>query len=267
MPNDGASRSIIARSKAAAGYRIVSWAPPMVWRLASASIWLSLGVFIIWPCSAGRRPTCLASSSSQTKSGRPSAATQRKTKSHLKSRPHSVKPCAWLESSAGIWDARATVIPVPRFSGAVFNDSTPPSKCMSYSLPAQHRPPSNPALDPTVSSGTKDQLGKGGVAAPSSKWSRFFGGAAGVVGSTSDNRWLEPTTPSAPAKEASRHFLNGRSHPSLSKEGTSAFPSVVFNAPASSKRCGTCQVEQEGGIAGFRRLNLNSEKKPLRVEI
>ena len=53
----------------------------------------------------------------------------------------------------------------------------------------------------------------------------------GVVGSTSDNRWLEPTTPSAPAKEASRHFLNGRSHPSLSKEGTSAFPSVVFNAP------------------------------------
>src|SRR6266581_9091761 len=93
-------------------------------------------------------------------------------------------------------------------------------------------------------------LGQGGVAAPSSKWSRSFGGAAGhersecepdrakqgrVVGSTSDNRWLEPTTPSAPAAEASRHFLNGRSHPSLSKEGTSAFPSVVFNAPVSSK--------------------------------
>src|SRR5438445_9228136 len=102
-------------------------------------------------------------------------------------------------------------------------------------------------------------LGKGGVAAPSSKWSRSFGGAArsvspvgrniknGVVRSTSDNRWLEPTTlpcfalsgshslrscPSAPAKEASRHFLNGRSHPSLSKEGTSAF----FNAPVSSTK-------------------------------
>src|SRR3989449_1889374 len=74
-------------------------------------------------------------------------------------------------------------------------------------------------------------LGKGGVAAPSSKWSRSFGGADGVVRSTSDNRWLEPTTPSAPAKEASRHFLNGRSHPSLSKEGTSAFPSVVFKCP------------------------------------
>src|SRR5437867_9404770 len=38
-------------------------------------------------------------------------------------------------------------------------------------------------------------LGKGGEAAPSSKWSRSFGGAAGVVRSTSDNRWLEPTTP------------------------------------------------------------------------
>src|SRR6266568_9596144 len=73
-------------------------------------------------------------------------------------------------------------------------------------------------------------LGKGGDAAPSSKWSRSFGGAAGVVRSTSDNRWLEPTTPSAPAKEASRHFLNGRSHRSLSKEGTSALSSVVFNA-------------------------------------
>ncbi len=78
-------------------------------------------------------------------------------------------------------------------------------------------------------------LGKGGVAAPSSKWSRSFGGAAGVVRSTTDNRWLEPTTPSAPAKEASRHFLNERSHPSLSKEGTSALPSVVFNAPCPAK--------------------------------
>src|SRR5213083_351164 len=65
-------------------------------------------------------------------------------------------------------------------------------------------------------------LGKGGVAAPSTKWSRSFAGAAGVVRSTSDNRWLEPTTPSAPAKEASRHFFNGRSHPSLSKEGSFA---------------------------------------------
>ena len=41
----------------------------------------------------------------------------------------------------------------------------------------------------------------------------------GVVRSTSDNRWLEPTTPSAPAQEAARHFADGRSHPSLAKEG------------------------------------------------
>src|SRR2546425_5240554 len=129
---------------------------------ASASIWLSLGVFIIWPCLAGRRPTCLALSSLQTTSGRPSAATQRKTKSHLRSRPHSVKPCAWSESSAVTWDETATVIPALKFSGAVSNDSIPPSKCMSYSLADQHHPPSNPALDPTVSSGSKGQLGEEG---------------------------------------------------------------------------------------------------------
>src|SRR5437016_9981882 len=64
-------------------------------------------------------------------------------------------------------------------------------------------------------------LGQGGVDAPSKKWTRSFEGAAGVVCSTTDNRWLEPTTPSAPAKEASRRFLDGRSHPSLSKEGSS----------------------------------------------
>src|SRR5436853_7151565 len=57
-------------------------------------------------------------------------------------------------------------------------------------------------------------------AAPSRKWSRSFEGAAGVVGSTTDNRWLEPTTPSAPAKEAARHFVDGRSHPSFAKEGS-----------------------------------------------
>src|SRR5205809_8014766 len=59
----------------------------------------------------------------------------------------------------------------------------------------------------TCGKGEVPSLGKGGVAAPSSKWSHSFEGAAGVVRSTSDNRWLEPTTPSAPAKEAPRHFL------------------------------------------------------------
>src|SRR2546426_11930783 len=43
-------------------------------------------------------------------------------------------------------------------------------------------------------------------------------GADGVVRSTSNNRWLERNTPSAPAKEASPLFLNGRSHPSFAKE-------------------------------------------------
>jgi hypothetical protein len=33
------------------------------------------------------------------------------------------------------------------------------------------------------------------------------------------NRWLERTAPSAPAKEASRHLLDGRSHPAFTKAG------------------------------------------------
>ena len=47
-----------------------------------------------------------------------------------------------------------------------------------------------------------------------------FEGAAGVVCSTTDDRCFEPTTPSAPAKEATRHLIDGRSHPSLAKEGS-----------------------------------------------
>src|SRR5437867_4183197 len=105
-------------------------------------------------------------------------------------------------------------------------------------------------------------LGKGGVAAPSSKWSRSFEGAAGVVRSTSDNRWLEPTIlpcfalsgshslrscPSAPAKEASRHSLNGRSHPSLSKEGTSASLQLSSMPPCSAKDVG--HSKGKGGVA------------------
>src|SRR5213082_3384669 len=83
-------------------------------------------------------------------------------------------------------------------------------------------------------------LGQGGVDAPSRKWSPSSEGAAGVVRSTTDNRWLEPTTPSAPAKEASRHFLDGRSislcfalsgsrfAPSLAKEGSSRRRAMAF---------------------------------------
>jgi Putative zinc-finger len=43
-----------------------------------------------------------------------------------------------------------------------------------------------------------------------------------VVPSTFDNRLLETTTPPAPVKEASRHLIHGRSHPSLAKEGSIA---------------------------------------------
>src|SRR6059058_5185003 len=74
-------------------------------------------------------------------------------------------------------------------------------------------------------------LGQGGVDAPSKKWTPSFEGAAGVVCSTTDNRWLEPTTPSAPDKEAARQFLDGRSHPSFTKEGSLARSKI------SSKKC------------------------------
>src|SRR5215813_9716686 len=58
-----------------------------------------------------------------------------------------------------------------------------------------------------------------------------FDGADGVVGSTTDNRWLQRTTPSAPAKEASRHFPSGRIHPSFTKEGTSPSRDVRQHSP------------------------------------
>src|SRR3989454_5503906 len=80
-------------------------------------------------------------------------------------------------------------------------------------------------------------LGKGGDAAPSSKWSRSFGGAAGVVRSTSDNRWLEPTTPFAPAKEASRHFLNGRT-PTCPRRGLRLSLQLFSMPPCPAKDVG-----------------------------
>jgi hypothetical protein len=46
--------------------------------------------------------------------------------------------------------------------------------------------------------------------------------------------WLEPTTPSAPAKVASRHFITGRSHPSFAKEG-SCSPDTLANNPFSPR--------------------------------
>jgi len=63
-------------------------------------------------------------------------------------------------------------------------------------------------------------LGKGGVDAPSRNIPVPLKGADGVVRSNSKTISLERTTPSAPAKLASRHFFNRRSHPSFAKEGT-----------------------------------------------
>src|SRR5439155_10506370 len=59
-------------------------------------------------------------------------------------------------------------------------------------------------------------------------------GADGVVRSTSNNRWLERTTPSAPAKEASPLFLNGRSHPSFAKEYSEL---SCWPAPKHTRNC------------------------------
>jgi hypothetical protein len=89
---------------------------------------------------------------------------------------------------------------------------------------------------------TTPLLGQGGVAAPSSNIPVPLAGADGVVRSGIAGAVIERTTldgfalsgsrglrplPSAPAKVASRRLLNGRSHPSFSKEGNG----VVITEP------------------------------------
>ncbi len=91
-------------------------------------------------------------------------------------------------------------------------------------------------------------LGKGGDAAPSSNWSRSFGGAAGVVRSTSDNRWLEPTTPSAPPKELRGIFLMGAATPPCPRRGLRLSLQLFSMPPVSSKRCGTWRATEEGSL-------------------
>src|SRR5437764_15284954 len=57
-------------------------------------------------------------------------------------------------------------------------------------------------------------------------------------------RWLrdvEPTTPAAPAKEASRHFLNGRSLPSLAKEGNPLCPDITCVPSSAQPRRGAAR--------------------------
>src|SRR5205823_1699217 len=67
-------------------------------------------------------------------------------------------------------------------------------------------------------------------------------------------RWLrdvEPTTPAAPAKEASRHFLNGRSHPSLAKEGNPLCPGITC-VPSSACKGGADGVVAHKRCFGIR---------------
>src|SRR5207244_4497091 len=49
--------------------------------------------------------------------------------------------------------------------------------------------------------------------------------------------WLEPTTPSAPAKEAVRHFIDGRRHPSLAKEGSFARQKISSSSSSAASGC------------------------------
>src|SRR6266704_3689255 len=103
-------------------------------------------------------------------------------------------------------------------------------------------------------------LGKGGVAAPSSKWSRSFGGAArsvspvgrniknGVVRSTSDNRWLEPTTPSAPAKGLRGIFLMGAATPPCPRRGLRLSLQLFSMPPCPAKDVG----HGKGASPGYR---------------
>src|SRR5437867_1920682 len=84
-------------------------------------------------------------------------------------------------------------------------------------------------------------LGEGGVAAPSRKMARRLLVWRGRGGSfklpIESVRRLDEPPRLRPAKVASRHFINGRSHPSFSKEGTSRLiliSSFATNAVARS---------------------------------
>jgi hypothetical protein len=76
-------------------------------------------------------------------------------------------------------------------------------------------------LLPNVSGEAIPLLGQGGVAAPGIKCREAsLQAQTGWLVQTTDNSVVGPTTPSAPSKEASRHFYYCRVHPSLAKEGS-----------------------------------------------
>src|SRR5437667_4147700 len=72
-------------------------------------------------------------------------------------------------------------------------------------------------------------LGKGGVDAPSKNIPIPLKGADGVVRSNSKTISLERTTPSAPAKVASRHFFMGAATPPLPRRGLGFQPQFGNN--------------------------------------
>src|SRR6266568_6081843 len=120
-------------------------------------------------------------------------------------------------------------------------------------------------------------LGKGGDAAPSSKWSRSFGGAAGVVRSTSDNRWLEPTTPSARARGLRGIFLMGAATP-IVKGGDFGFLFSCFQFPRDQQKMwdlaspllgGECNVPLERGTAAKRQgvAHTRCRRVPIRSQL
>src|SRR6266566_4979538 len=77
-------------------------------------------------------------------------------------------------------------------------------------------------------------LGKGGVAAASSKWSRSFGGAAGVVRSTSDNRWLRLR----PLRRLRGIFLMGAATPPCPRRGLRLSLQLFSMPPCPAKDVG-----------------------------
>ncbi len=113
---------------------------------------------------------------------------------------------------------------ISRFAPDQLTQATGKSK-----LPSQGTAPISPLLSRAqflvcFGAGQQDSSG---YSLAKEEWTRHqvnglvpLTGADGVVRSTSNNWWLERTTPSAPAKEASPLFLNGRSHPSFAKEGS-----------------------------------------------
>src|SRR6185503_7810633 len=93
----------------------------------------------------------------------------------------------------------------------------------------------------TVEEGTFPSFAKEGWTRPKENAAKHpLKGADGVVVSSYrlftptgfDNRWLETTTPSAPARERG-HFSLWRSHPSFAKEGTSLARIVFRNLDSS----------------------------------